>query len=129
MTLILTPQPCSANRQCNSSQFQSCLCLLFCLCHVLSLQRQLLNFISFGINSTEMHASQGVWLWVLLVLFSFSLNTKNQFHHPHPHRSQGFPATYTVNDIDANTTLLKPSIFTVAAVLKFTRMRINFLFD
>jgi len=76
-----------------------------------------------------MHASQGVWLWVLLVLFSFSLNTKNQFHHPHPHRSQGFPATYTVNDIDANTTLLKPSIFTVAAVLKFTRMRINFLFD
>jgi hypothetical protein len=53
---------------------------------------------------------------------------KNQFCHPLPHGSQVFPTAYTVNDFVANTTLLKPSVFTVAVVLKFTRMRITVIF-
>jgi hypothetical protein len=60
-------------------------------------------------------------------VFFLYIYTKNQFHSPLPHRSQVFPATYTVNDTDANTALLKPSAFTVATVSKFTIMRIDFL--
>jgi hypothetical protein len=59
--------------------------------------------------------------------FSKLLGKFNRNDHSFPRSSQVFPATFTVTDIQANTTLLEPLVFTVAAVLKFTGMRINFL--